>query len=123
MDRKQCPRCNAWYSSSRGLNIHMGYCNKINVSKLKSTDNNSCSFHINQHPLLSINTDLFQSKKHAYNNGVYSSDADSQGLNNHNKYSADAGNTDDDYISTTFGSDLSSVDSDSENSSSFTAVP
>ena len=41
MDRKQCPRCNAWYSLSRGLKIHMGYCSKIDVSKHKSTDNNS----------------------------------------------------------------------------------
>ena len=86
MDRKQCPQCNAWYSSSRGLKIHMGYCNKIDVSKLKSTDNTSHSFHINQHPLLSINTDLFWSNKHAYNNDVYSTDADSQGRHNHDKY-------------------------------------
>jgi hypothetical protein len=47
---------------------------------------------------------------------VYSTDADSQGCHNHDKYSADAGNTDDDYISTTFGSDLSTVDNDSEKS-------
>jgi hypothetical protein len=62
------------------LGIHhlVVYCNKIDVSKLKSTDNNSHSFHINQHPLLSINTDLFLSKKHANNNDVYSTDADSQ---------------------------------------------
>ena len=92
----------------------MGYCNKINESKLKSIYNNSHSFHINQHPLLSINTDLFWSKKHGNNNDVYSTDADSQGCHNHDKYSADAGNTDDDYISTTFGSDLSTVDDDSE---------
>ncbi len=58
MDRKQCPQCNAWYSSSRGLKIDMGYCSKIDVSKLKSADNNSHSFQFNQHPLLSINTDL-----------------------------------------------------------------
>ena len=111
MDRKQCPRCNAWYSLSRGLKIHMGYCSKIDVSKLKSTDNNSDSFQINQHPLLSNNTDLFWSNKHAHNNDVYSTDANSQGHNNHDKYSADAGNTDDDYISA-FGSDLSTVDND-----------
>jgi hypothetical protein len=94
----------------------MGYCNKIDVSKLKYTDNNSHSFQINQHPLLSINTDLFWSNKHAYNNDVYSTDADSQGHNNNDKNSADAGNTDDDYTSTTFGSDLSTVDDDLEKS-------
>ena len=115
MDRKQCPRCNAWYSSSRGLKIHMGYCSKIDVSKLKSTDNNSDSFQSNQHPLLLINTDLFWSRKHAYSNNVYSTDADFTGRNNHDKYSADAGNTEYDYIST-LGSDLSSVDDDSEKS-------
>jgi hypothetical protein len=95
----------------------MVYCNKIDVSKLKNTDNNSQSFQINQHPLLSINTDLFWSNKHAYNNDVYSTDADSHRRNNNDKYSTDAGNTDDDYISTTFGSDLSTVDDDSEKSS------
>ena len=93
----------------------MGYCIKIDVSKHKCTYNNSDSFQINQHPLLSINTDLFWSNKHAYNKDVHSTDADSQGRNNHDKYSADAGNTDDDYIST-FGSDLSTVDNDSEKS-------
>ena len=46
---------------------------------------------------------------------MYSTVADSQGRNNHDKYSADAGNTDDDYIFT-FGSDLSTVDDDSEKS-------
>jgi hypothetical protein len=93
----------------------MGYCSKIDESKLKSTDNNSDSFQSNQHPLLSINTDLFWSRKHAYNNNVYSTDVDSTGRNNHDKYSADAGNTEHDYIST-FGSYLSTVDNDSEKS-------
>jgi hypothetical protein len=93
----------------------MGYCSKIDVSKHKSTDNNNDSFQINQHPLLSIYTDLFWSNKHAYNKDVYSTDADSQGHNNHDKNSTDAGNTDDDYIST-FGSDISTVDDDSEKS-------
>ncbi len=93
----------------------MGYCSKIDVFKLKSTDNNSDSLEFNQHPLLSINTDLFWSKKHAYNNDEYLTDAGNTGHKNHDEYSADAGNTGHDYFST-LGSDSSSVYDDSEKS-------
>jgi hypothetical protein len=70
----------------------MGYCSKIDVSKLKSTDNNSDSLEFNQHPILSITTDLVWSRKHAYNNDEYSTDAGNTGHNNQDEYSADAGN-------------------------------
>ena len=115
MDRKQCPQCNDWYSLSRGLKIHMGYCSKIDVSKLKSTDNKSDSLEFNQHPLLSITTDLFWSRKHAYNNDEYSTDAGNTRQDNHDEYSADAGNTGYDFYSR-LGSDSSSADDDSEKS-------
>ena len=75
MNRKQCPRCHASYSLSRGLKIHMGYC-KIDRSKLKSTGNdNSSDLEINKHPLQLISTDVFWSSKHAYNHGDYLTDA------------------------------------------------
>ena len=72
-------------------------------------------FEFNQHPLLSIATDLFGSSKHAYNHNEYSTAAGHTGHDNHDKYSADAGHTEHDYYST-LGSDSSSEEDDSEKS-------
>jgi hypothetical protein len=71
MDRKHCPNCMASYASSRGLKIHMGYCNINKATVKRITDNPSDSM-LCKHPLLSIATDFRLSSLNSHNHDCYS---------------------------------------------------